>query len=874
MSIIKLDVLSWVPEEARTQILDAVVEFVSRQAEKVLGEQVSEVISKLKSDSGFKDAFNEGLKQSTERFIQEYIKEDEDLVTAIAGNREFWQAKSVRQALLGMIQRPGHSLDKDRETLVRHFDDVLPKRLNRERVDRAVTFFLRCLAEEVWHLPQLHPIYELQLQRITAERATEMVRELQKMRADVREALLALVQGMAEQQKVQDTTTPGKLPKPPNVYHNLPWPNYVSFIGRQKELDSIRELLSPANRAWIIVIDGIGGIGKSSLALEVAHRYLREHDELPQGERFQAIVWTSAQAATLSVEGVVPRQKVTRTLEDIYTTISLTLDREDITRAGSQKQYELIRQALTRQRTLLIIDNLEAIDDERVNAFLWELPAPTKCIVTTRYRIDIAYPIRLTGMPRKDGLTMIAQECAKKNVKLTEAQSEKLYDRTGGVPLAIVWSIAQIAYGGGVDVVLSRLGEPSEDITRFCFEGTLRHIRGTDAHKLLMSLSLFATDASPEALGYVAGFGADVLSRDEGLVHLEKLSLINRYQGRLSLLPLTKEWVLAQLQAKAEFQHEALERFIKYYVDLVDSYPRSDFSSHPMFQIELANILHLLDLCRSRGRDEVVAQIMMGIDVFLFARGHWNKALDSLTTMLTYAKEKSDSALQAHANRALGRIYFNNREYDSARVHLEEAYQQYKHVGNIEEALSSANYLSLVYAETGNLVQARRLVEDNLKLALSEKNYDLIIRLQNTLAELDIEEGNLTKARERVQSVLGLEETESATSTVGIGLTYLIAGKLAMHDKDFASAHGFFERSLTIAYDRGIEQDKGSATMWIANLLRAEGKIEEAVETAQHAFEIFFRIGDIRGADEARWLVSTISDGWQAPMLKRWTRKV
>ena len=204
----------------------------------------------------------------------------------------------------------------------------------------------------------------------------------------------------------------------------------------------------------------------------------------------------------LTADGIAPRQQITRTLDDIYATIAIRLEREDIIRSRPEEQDERVTKALTRQRTLLIVDNLETVDDERVNAFLRELPAPTKAIVTTRHRIDVAYPVRLTGMPKEDGLALVAQECDKKGVTLTEVEAEKLYDRTGGVPLAIVWSIAQMGYGYGVEAVLRRLGQPTSGIAQFCFEGTVRRIRGTDAHRLLMALCLFPTDASREALGF------------------------------------------------------------------------------------------------------------------------------------------------------------------------------------------------------------------------------------------------------------------------------------------------------------------------------------------------------------------------------------
>jgi hypothetical protein len=288
------------------------------------------------------------------------------------------------------------------------------------------------------------------------------------------------------------------------VYHNLPQPDYGRFIGREKELAKIYDLLSPANRHFLVTIDGIGGIGKTTLALEVAHHYLRDVDKLPEAERFDAIIWTSAKRDVLTGEGIAQRHQALRTLNDIYTMISIALEREDITRARSEEQLELVRRALVRQRALLIVDNLETVHDEDVLSFLRELPSPTKAIVTTRHRIDVAYPIRLKEMSWDEAEQLIAQECDRKGVKLSDEQARKLYERTGGVPLALVLSIAQIGTGYRIDAVLARLSCPDGDIAQFCFRGAIESIRETDAHKLLMALALFATDASREALGYVA----------------------------------------------------------------------------------------------------------------------------------------------------------------------------------------------------------------------------------------------------------------------------------------------------------------------------------------------------------------------------------
>jgi hypothetical protein len=210
-----------------------------------------------------------------------------------------------------------------------------------------------------------------------------------------------------------DKSASSESPKP-KIYHNLPQPDYGRFVGREKEFAQVVRILRLRILTPLVTIDGIGGIGKSALALEVTHFYLRNFDRIPPEERFEAIIWTSAKQTVLSVEGIVQRRQALRTLDDIYTTIAVALQREDITRTRPEEQSEVVRNALIQQRTLLVVDNLETVDDEAVLEFLRELPAPTKAIVTTRHRIDVAYPVRLVGMPRDDAQELIAQESKKK----------------------------------------------------------------------------------------------------------------------------------------------------------------------------------------------------------------------------------------------------------------------------------------------------------------------------------------------------------------------------------------------------------------------------------------------------------------------------
>src|SRR5690606_28467109 len=119
---------------------------------------------KLRSDAAFRVSFEQGLGRALKRFIGEYELEDEDLVATIASEQGFFQNKEIQTALIAVLKQPGAHLDEEREIVIQSFVTVLPERINRGRVDRAVTYLLKCLAQELWHLPELLPIYSLQFQ--------------------------------------------------------------------------------------------------------------------------------------------------------------------------------------------------------------------------------------------------------------------------------------------------------------------------------------------------------------------------------------------------------------------------------------------------------------------------------------------------------------------------------------------------------------------------------------------------------------------------------------------------------------------------------------------------------------------------------------
>lgn len=860
----QIDVINLIPKALKQKAIDTTVDFIVDLGKGYLNDEITRRIRKLRSDGEFREAFEKGLQRAANRFVEEYASQDEDLVEAIAKDKTFFRNEEVQEALLNILKKPGIYLADEQEIVNKSFDSILPRRRNRERVNQAVIFFLKCLAEEVWNLPELRPIYELQFQRMTAEAVREQVAvqkaQLQAslaLSSDIRGALLQLTDAIAEQKLLPGGDIQA-LPTPPNVRHNLPQPDYERFVGRKNELKQIRQLLLPypKSRHFVITIDGIGGIGKSALALEVADSYRRHFDKLPEDERFEAIIWTTAKQNILTGEGIIPRPQSSHTLEDIYNTIAVTLQREDIIHVQADEQDNLVRQTLTQQRTLLIIDNLETVDDERVMSFIRELPAPTKVIVTTRHRLDVAYPIRVTGLSEDEALELIADEARLKGVTLSKEQAKQLFNRTGGVPLAIVWSVSQMGFGYAVESTLIRLGQPTSDIARFCFEGAVERIRDHSSFKLLLALSLFTPDASREALGYITDLA--VLDRDDGLVELEKLCLVNKSGNRFNLLPLTKVYSEAELAKTADLEVLFKNRLIEYFLNFLEEKSRNRYENLNVVKPELDNIIGIMDWCWHANKLEILIMFVKKIGFYLWLTGRWS-TWNRYGELGLKAAHSTDSELdKAYFWRLLATLRDFQNDLDEARDFIQKAidiYQLYEQKDKLADTLWR---LAAIQIKNDEYEAAKQNLNKSLALAEEVNSTKPIADIQHQLANIEIIEGNYDSAETRLNKARQVREEDTELSG-GLAYTYYSLGKVSLLKKNYEAARHYLEQCLELGQYRDSKLDIAGAKRRLAELELNLDNLELARQLALEAIELFTNLGMKRELKETQRILDRIN---------------
>lgn len=649
------------------------------------------------------------------------------------------------------------------------------------------------------------------------------------------------------------------------VRHNLPRRPYEQFIGRDKELADLQRFLSAHHRAGVVSLSGIAGVGKTALALETAHRFREGYAVLPVDERFEAIVWVTAKRVELLPTGVATRRPTFTDLDGLYQALAEVLDLPAITRAASQEKQEVIvASALAKHRVLLVLDNLEDVDDPVLLVFLRDLPAPSKAMVTTRHRIDVAVPIQLRAFNEAEARELIHAECQRHRLALTEEQSEKLLRRTGGLPLAIVRTIGRMAWRGSIiEAELQRLGDPRSDIHDFCFELSLILIRDRDPHRLLMALALFATDAARDALGFVAGFGKDILSRDEGLSDLEVLSLVNKDADRFSLEPLTRISAKAELDTSLAFKQAAQERWVEWYRMLAEQ--AKNPANYANLRIEANNLLGILEWFIEEERLADAGWFLCRFQRLLYGEGHWESLLHFADQVARWAESAGNSEMLTEILQLPIGVFRRQDAQELAEAWLERA--QIVATQRGDELLQAE-----IWMAHGQLIQEQairepsfnpkeisrgiKLVNQALDILRHHSQPEKTIRALNTLGNLYLRERRFEEASRFYQKGLQmLKEYENEIQDTRNWLATL-RGNLGIT----AGRQGRYAEACEILYEiRDDLTDQTDFAEWYAIVALYElrlGRVEQAHLLRKRADRIIEQMGLARPITEedAKWV--------------------
>ncbi|OYW71262.1 MAG: hypothetical protein B7Z37_28265 [Verrucomicrobia bacterium 12-59-8] len=311
------------------------------------------------------------------------------------------------------------------------------------------------------------------------------------------------------QEHARHLTPPPSLVTPPagfGIPHNLP--ALQPFFGREEELAQIAVALEPESRTWGALIDGPGGMGKTSLAVRAALAV--------QPGAFDRIVFVSLKPRELDDDGLRDLSGFMLSgLTELLGELAREIGRDDILKQANDQRPRLLLEALRGARALLILDNLESLlkpERDTVFTFVKRLPTGCKAILTSRGRIGSGAAELILGKLSVEAALQTLAELATHNhelAKTSEAERLVLYRETGGAPLLLRWTAGQIGRGHCLTFTdalhFLRSCPPGNDPLEFVF-GDLAAGFSAAETQALCALTYFTQPASVEHIAAIVGF--------------------------------------------------------------------------------------------------------------------------------------------------------------------------------------------------------------------------------------------------------------------------------------------------------------------------------------------------------------------------------
>ena len=275
----------------------------------------------------------------------------------------------------------------------------------------------------------------------------------------------------------------------PVVWGNVPQRN-KNFTGREELLSELRERVTGQVTAVLAhALHGMGGVGKTHLAVEYAYRYMSDYDVIwwiPADQIPLVRSSLAALAPRLGLEDVVPGR-----VED---TVSAVL--------------EALRRGEPYKRWLLIFDNADQPEEIRDL-----LPTgPGHVIVTSRNHRwqSVADAVEVDVFSRDESLEFLRRRVP----GITEEESVRLAEELGDLPLALEQAGAlQVESGMSVDEYLELLAEESSKVLAENPPADYP-VGVAAAWSLSMARLKEQTPAAFELLRRLAYFGPEPIERD------------------------------------------------------------------------------------------------------------------------------------------------------------------------------------------------------------------------------------------------------------------------------------------------------------------------------------------------------------------------
>ena len=623
------------------------------------------------------------------------------------------------------------------------------------------------------------------------------------------------------------------------------------LIGRQRELAEVRNLLATER---LVTLTGTGGIGKTRLALAVAHE-VRDScaDDV-----------ASVDLSPIRDPGLV------------VLAVAQALNVRD---PAGQPSIAGVAAHLADRRLLLLLDNFEQVVDAapQVTALL-ERTRQLKILVTSRASLHVTgereYPVPRLELPAPEAATNDAALLGAPAVALfvrraraakpdfaasgdTVQAVAEVCRRLDGLPLAIELAAARVKVLPPT-AMLARLDRPLALLVSGPRDLPPRQqtIRATVAwshdllsppeQRLLRRLSVFVGGWTLEAAEAVADPSGDLgIGVLDGLASLVDKSLVTQHElpggaARFGMLETVREFAAERLAGTVD-EGAVHERRADVAVALAEQarpYLASAEMTHWLERLdrEDGNLRAALGWLRERGEAERALRLVTALRLYWFTRGRLAEGCDDTLAVAELPESAAFPLLRVDALNSAGFLAREYGDYGRAYAAAATARSESERLGDRQRAADAVANLGYVALQRGDHDAARGLFSECLATNRVEGNRQGIADSLSFLALTAYYENDLEAAKrlneESLAIWVALEDRQAMVwARTRLGSVLLRLGACASAVDEFAG-------SLAIARDLDFRWGVSWALDGLAHLAAIRGSWRLATDLATTAASI------------------------------------
>jgi len=609
---------------------------------------------------------------------------------------------------------------------------------------------------------------------------------------------------VAQRERVVDSLPLASIPAPIPGGRTIPPPvrPATRFIGRADELHAIEERLLREGCRLLSVV-GIGGVGKTRLALEAATLLAHSY-----------------------VDGVcfVP-------LADIDTSagvVAAVLRRLGLASFGSVDALTQLTHALHRRHLLLVLDNLEHLlrDPEMCDVFRTLLTAAPQVavLVTSRERLNLQeeWVLPLDGLsPDEPAIALFADRARQlgHDVSLAAPAVATICRLVEGLPLAVELAAGWTQFmtpeqivthlQAGPDLLSTRLRDvPDRHRSLAALFDQSWALLTTAEQAIFMRLAVFHGGFDHAAAQAVAG--ADL----PALLGLVDKSLV-RADGRgwFDLHALARHYAVRRL-AMADATADTLCSHANYYFALVrQATPEMQEARrslvHERIDAEYANIRAALQWAIEVKEWTMLWSVVLPLFDFWISRGYWSDGIFLLQNVVQHAPP-DDSSSYAQALIGLGTLLALTGYVAEALPYADDGYRRALMTGEPNTIAMAEQHMGMLVAEAP---ARERHFQAALVACRRANNSLLLVRTLLLYGDFLREQGTLEQARRMYTEMLSHARAMNDDTLTIYPLGNL--GRLALLDGDIERAVMLFSESVAMARTQG---NPTALTDWLLRL--------------------------------------------------------